>query len=99
MRIDSGREDTALYAAGSGQIKIARWNLDSGLEIKLDPCWRVVGPFRWPAKGRKNSADELEDLAEPVPRAQGFVAGKLAEICTFSLHSSYTAKNVNIICN
>jgi hypothetical protein len=67
MRIDSGREDTALYAAGSGQIKIARWNLDSGLEIKLDP---VVGPFRWPAKGRKNSADELEDLAEPVPRAQ-----------------------------
>ena len=44
-------------------------------------------------------ADELEAWPSQFLVPKGFVAAKLAEICTVCLHSSYTAKNCHIICN
>jgi hypothetical protein len=44
-------------------------------------------------------ADELEAWPSQFLVPKGFVAAKLAEICTVCLHSSYTAKDCRIICN
>ena len=52
----AGREKAVLYAAGSGQAKNAGWNLDSGLEIEHDPCWRVVACVLLPARPSVNAA-------------------------------------------
>jgi hypothetical protein len=42
-------------------------------------------------------ASQYKDYILVLPK--GFAAAKLAEICTVCLHSSYTAKNRQIICN
>jgi hypothetical protein len=44
-------------------------------------------------------ADDLQAWPSQFLVLKGFAAAKLAEICTVSLHSSYTAKNWHIICN
>ena len=41
-RMHGRAEKAALYVAGRVRPKNAGWNLDSGLEIKHDPRWRVV---------------------------------------------------------
>ncbi len=50
-------------------------------------------------RSKEFGADELEAWPSQFLVPKGFVAAKLAEICTVCLHSSYTAKNCHIICN
>jgi hypothetical protein len=45
-----GQGKAALYVAGTDGPKNAGWNLDSGLEIKQDPCWRVVARVFLPTR-------------------------------------------------
>jgi len=50
------REKAAPYAAGNGLTKTLGWNLDSGLEIKHDPCWCVVARVFLPTRPSVNTA-------------------------------------------
>ena len=50
-----GREKATLYVLGAVK-KNAGWNLDSGLEIKHDPCWRVVACVFLPTRPSVNTA-------------------------------------------
>ena len=50
-------------------------------------------------RSKEFGADELEAWPSRFPVPNGFAAAKLAEICTVSLHSSYTAKKCHIISN
>jgi hypothetical protein len=53
---------TAKYAEGyalgysDGLVENAGWNLDSGLEIEHDPCWRVVARVFLPTRPSVNTA-------------------------------------------
>jgi hypothetical protein len=44
-------------------------------------------------RSKEFGADELEAWPSQFLVPKGFVAAKVAEICTVSLHSFYTAKN------
>jgi hypothetical protein len=54
-RMHRRAEKAAPYLAG-GQTKNAGWNLDSGLEIEHDPCWRVVARVFLPTRPSVNTA-------------------------------------------
>ncbi len=56
-----GREKAALYATGSGQTKECWLELDSGLEIKHDPCWGMVARVFLPARPSVNTAVRESD--------------------------------------
>lgn len=50
-------------------------------------------------RSREFGADDLEAWPSQFLVPKGFVAAKLAGIRTVCLHSCYTAKNCDIICN